>query len=113
MIGKGWSLVLIFFCIVTSAYSAVAESASSQNVEFRSEGVSIEGTLFFPDDAAPRVALVLLHGSARKDSLRMNALARALANDGFAVLTYDKRGVGASKGVFQDGNSEAALTLLA
>lgn len=43
----------------------------------------------------------------------MTALAQLLANDGFAVLTYDKRGTGKSGGVFQDGDDVAAFTLLA
>lgn len=42
----------------------------------------------------------------------MTALAQLLANDGFAVLTYDKRGIGKSGGVFQGGDNTAAFTLL-
>jgi uncharacterized protein len=104
----------IFAWIVTSAFVAgSAKSSTWHDVEFTSEGASLAGTLYFPDSEAPSAAVVLLHGSARKDSLRMNALANALANDGFAVLTYDKRGLGQSEGVFQDGDNEAAFTLLA
>ena len=113
MTRHAWPLVCILCLIVISQFSARADASSRQDVEFMSEGVSLRGTLFFPDAKASTTALVLLHGSAKKDSLRMNALARALASDGFAVLTYDKRGVGQSAGVFQRGNHEAELTLLA
>ena len=105
---------LVFLCSAAGALvAAAADASTAQDVRFRSEGVQLSGTLFMPEAAAADAALVLVHGSAKKDSLRMNALARALANDGFAVFTYDKRGIGKSQGMFQGGDSEAALTLLA
>jgi len=56
---------------------------------------------------------VLIHGSSKNDSLRMTALAKLLAERGFAVITYDKRGVGQSEGEFQFSDDERAFSLLA
>jgi alpha-beta hydrolase superfamily lysophospholipase len=45
----------------------------------------------------PIAALVLVHGSGQES--RMNGLGSLLAENGIAVLTNDKRGVGKSGGV--------------
>ncbi|MCL1634913.1 alpha/beta fold hydrolase [Luteimonas sp. SX5] len=88
-------------------------SVASEDVVFGNAGVALSGTLYLPEGNVPAAAVVLVHGSARPDSLRMTALAQLLASDGFAVLTYDKRGIGESGGVFQDRDDAAAFTLLA
>jgi uncharacterized protein len=101
--------VLLLLCLVMRGE---AKSSASEEIVFRSAGVSLSGTVYFPEKDAPTAAVVLVHGSARPDSLRMAALAQLLANDGFAVLTYDKRGIGKSGGAFQNGDSTAAFTIL-
>ncbi|MGE5691519.1 MAG: alpha/beta hydrolase family protein [Pseudomonadota bacterium] len=82
-----------------------------------SDGVGIATTLYLPDGAAPAggwPAIVMAHGLGG-DRQGMNALAEQLyVPRGYAVLTYDARGHGASGGVVDvDGPAEIAdLTVL-
>lgn len=78
------------------AESPGSDAIITKNVTFNSEGVTLAGTIYMPKN--PYAAVVLVHGS---DSVpRMTAFAELLAKRGMAVLTYDKRGVGASGGVY-------------
>jgi pimeloyl-ACP methyl ester carboxylesterase len=106
--------IIAFICLLTSiAPSGTAVAAGAvEEVLFSSSGIALSGDLHFPE-TRPKAGLVLIHGSARKDSVRMSALARLLADAGFAVLTYDKRGIGESGGSFQDTDDEKAFALLA
>ena len=79
----------------------------SKDVTFTSaDGTRLAGTLTVPNTgAAPYPAVVLVHGSGpenRNEQIGPNAvflqLATALSNAGFAVLRYDKRGIGKSGG---------------
>lgn len=67
-----------------------------EKVVFESEGVLISGSIYIPRDA--RAAVVLVHGSDPVP--RMTKLAESLAKNDLLVLTYDKRGVGESGGVY-------------
>ncbi|WP_316829688.1 alpha/beta hydrolase family protein [Pedobacter aquatilis] len=67
-----------------------------QNITFESAGTALAGTIFLPE--RPKSAIVLIHGSGQEK--RMVKLGADLAARGFAVLTYDKRGVGESGGVY-------------
>lgn len=109
-----WRTLSVFVLVGVAALIALkANSAESmEEVVFINHDVSLSGTVHLPAEAA-KAGIVLIHGSARKDSFRMTALARQLAEEGFAVLTYDKRGIGKSGGVFQDRDDERAFTLLA
>lgn len=66
-------------------------------VTFMSAGTTLAGTLVLPTRPAV-AAVVLVHGSGQEP--RQLGLAGQLAARGIAVLTYDKRGVGASGGVY-------------
>lgn len=68
-----------------------------ENVEFNSAGVTLAGTVFKPQ-CPSYAAVVLVHGSGQET--RMVEMASLLARNGIAVLTYDKRGVGNSGGVY-------------
>ena len=74
----------------------VLAAISVINVKFKSAGVTLEGTIYKPERF--EAALVLVHGSGQEK--RMNDVASRLAKNGIAVLTYDKRGVGKSGGVY-------------
>ena len=78
---------------------------------FTNEGVTLAGDLYLP--AQPVAGLVLVHGAGATD--RMDEAAATFAAEGFAVVTYDKRGVGQSGGVYEaDYNtSRQNLALLA
>lgn len=68
----------------------------TENVIFESEGIHLAGTMYLPQQ--PDAGLVIVHGSDPVP--RMTTFAELLAKNNFAVLTYDKRGVGKSGGVY-------------
>lgn len=84
-------------------------SSRSAEVEFRSAGVVLSGTLVFPQQGPPIAAAVLIHGSGPEE--RMMGWAGRLAEDGLAVFTYDKRGVGRSGGVYEHERNVSAANL--
>jgi uncharacterized protein len=69
---------------------------ATQDVAFDSVGITLRGTLYLPTH--PVAAVVLVHGSGQEK--RMAGFAARLASTGIVALTYDKRGVGASGGVY-------------
>lgn len=95
-------LLLLLCCFNLSIFAQTASDSTSQpnftteNVKFNSAGVTLEGTIFKPSN--PYAAVVLVHGSGQEK--RMVGMASLLAKNGIAVLTYDKRGVGKSGGVY-------------
>lgn len=74
----------------------VTDSVLIQDLVFASAGVELAGTMFIPDQ--PQAALVLVHGSDKTP--RMTELGKFLAQNDMLVLTYDKRGIGESGGVY-------------
>ncbi len=92
------SLPIFFLCLIVfnQAAAQTLDSIRQTDITFTSEGVLLAGTLFSPTD--PQAAIVLVHGSGLEK--RMNGFAKRLADRGIAVLTYDKRGVGASGGTY-------------
>ena len=67
-----------------------------QDVKFESQGITLAGSVLTPKN--PFAAVVIVHGS---DPVKREIeFAKRLAKEGIAVLTYDKRGVGASGGVY-------------
>lgn len=68
----------------------------TEDLTFTSAGITLAGTLLAP--RRPVASVVLVHGSGPEK--RMLEMAARLAGRGLAVLTYDKRGVGASGGVY-------------
>lgn len=90
-----------FFFVICFLFLAITASAFSQNfttkeVKFSSEGILLSGTIFTPDKI--KSAVVIVHGSGQEK--RMLEFAKTLAEHGIAVLTYDKRGVGESEGIY-------------
>ncbi len=72
------------------------ERIHSETIQFTSGSATLAGTLYEPQH--PFAAVVLVPGSGQQK--RLAGLARLLAIDGIATLTYDKRGVGQSGGVY-------------
>lgn len=72
------------------------DSIKTENVIFESEGIELAGTIYSPKN--PHSAIVIVHGSDRVP--RMTTFAELLAKKGILVLTYDKRGVGESGGIY-------------
>ncbi|MGG5210883.1 alpha/beta hydrolase family protein [Chryseobacterium sp. MIQD13] len=67
-----------------------------KDVKFESQGITLAGSILKPEK--PLAAVVIVHGS---DPVKREMdFAKRLAKEGIAVLTYDKRGVGESGGVY-------------
>ncbi|WP_289664184.1 alpha/beta hydrolase family protein [Flavobacterium panacagri] len=88
--------ILLLLLVVTNYASAIQPNFTTEEIKFVSEGVSLAGTIFTPKNI--EAAVVIVHGSGQEK--RMIDFATTLANNGIAVLTYDKRGVGESAGVY-------------
>jgi hypothetical protein len=98
-----------------AADSAPATSTGDIDVvpiRFDNESATLAGAIYSPR-TAPVGALVIVHGSGREP--RMDWLARIFAANGFAVVSYDKRGVAESGGTYEEKNnvSPENLRLLA
>jgi pimeloyl-ACP methyl ester carboxylesterase len=77
------------------------------------DGVTLAGTLTLPRGAGPHPAVVLISGSGPQNRDEevfghkpFLVLADQLTREGFAVLRYDDRGVGASTGTFTSATSQ-------
>ena len=91
-------LLSVLVLVLASLNQLAAKSIGfiTENVKFESVGVTLAGTLFKPKH--PYAAAVIVHGSGHEK--RLLEFASLLASNGIAVLTYDKRGVGESGGVY-------------
>src|SRR5690242_10588771 len=74
----------------------VGGTTQLEPVEFLSGNTVLSGTLARPTRVI--AAVVLVHGSGQTE--RNVPLAEALAHAGIATLTYDKRGLGDSGGIY-------------
>lgn len=93
-----WCLLLLTLVgwVALQPVAAQPMAFLKEDVTFESGGVTLAGTIFKPKH--PVAAVVLVHGSGQEK--RMLEFALRLASHGLAVLTYDKRGVGESGGVY-------------
>ena len=89
-------LLLLLMLFTFNYILAIPPGFTTKNVKFVSNGDTLAGTIIKPNH--PFAALVIVHGSGQEK--RMIEFATLLANNGIAVLTYDKRGVGKSGGVY-------------
>lgn len=73
-------------------------SVLEEEVEFQNDGLVLRGTLLSPrwHNSAP--AFIMVHGSGPVTRRTMVVYAWLFAFKGYATLSYDKRGVGASDG---------------
>lgn len=98
---KPYLFIIIFFTsnffAQTPAQPVNRSSFISKEVSFKSEGITLSGTVYLP--GKPHACIVLVHGSGKE--LRMDGMASFLAENGIAVITYDKRGVGKSEGIYR------------
>jgi uncharacterized protein len=85
----------------------------SQPAVFSDGSVRIAGRLLRPSGNGPFPAVEIVPGSEPANTSTYDLWAYFFASHGFAVLTYDKRGVGASGGVYDRRATAANLRLLA
>jgi hypothetical protein len=86
----------VFFLYGKETHAQEVTPIETESLSFISQGVRLSGTIYIPKIS--HAAVVLVHGSGQEP--RMQEFAALLAASGCAVLTYDKRGVGASEGVY-------------
>jgi pimeloyl-ACP methyl ester carboxylesterase len=67
-------------------------------VRFSCVGASLAGTLYLPTGTGPHPALVWVHAAGPAERLRWGTFTRKFLRNGFAVFSFDKRGVGQSQG---------------
>lgn len=85
---------LILFCSPENVFSQ--QKYTVHEVKFESQNVSLAGSVVLPNRIS--AAVVIVHGS---DPVKRELdFAKRLAREGFAVFTYDKRGVGESGGIY-------------
>lgn len=89
-------LLLIQTVIAYQGFAQRFNPVIKQDVIINSEGANLAGTIYRPKNAFASV--VIVHGSGQE--IRMTKFAELLANNSISVLTYDKRGVGKSGGVY-------------
>jgi uncharacterized protein len=69
-------------------------------VVFPAQGARLAGAITEPLAGAPRPGIVIVHGSERGERYYYDVWVGVYASMGFAVLTYDKRGIGSSSGSY-------------
>lgn len=80
--------------------------ASTQEIRFPSGGFTIVGDLRLPDAEGPHPAIIMIHGDGgvdRTDGGKYQPLFNVFLRAGYAVLSWDKPGVGETEGTFGDG----------
>lgn len=88
--------VLLLLLVSPNQVKAQSTRVIVEDVRFENAGDTLAGTVYTPRN--PHAAVVLVHGSDQTP--RMGKFASLLAENGISVLTYDKRGVGESGGVY-------------
>ena len=93
-----FSSLYIWVLLIALPQTVLSQSTNFgvQDVKFESKGVTLAGSILNPKN--PFAAVVIVHGS--DPVKREMEFAKRLAKEGIAVLTYDKRGVGESGGVY-------------
>lgn len=89
-------LFLLLISLTSNNIFATQTQFTVNNIKFVSERDTLSGTILKPNH--PAAAIVIVHGSGQEK--RMMEFATLLAENDIAVLTYDKRGVGESGGVY-------------
>ena len=104
------SLLSLFAC--TNSEVENTQSYTYQEVFFPSNDARLSGGLWLPVSAGPHPAMVIAHGSGRSTKDNARGMAEHFVQKGFAILTYDKRGVGDSEGTYVGKNNTSRRNLL-
>jgi uncharacterized protein len=88
-------------CAIPKSGESQRGIVHEESIHFASGNLTLAGTMLLPGGPQRYPAVFIFHGSGpqRRDL----STARWFAEQGFAALTYDKRGVGESTGDFQAG----------
>ena len=96
----------------TSGQFAKRIEYRQEDITFTSaDAIKLAGRLSLPESVSPVPAFMMLHGSepGTRDNFGARLMAHYMLSQGFAILNYDKRGVGESDGVYQEAASESNL----
>ena len=106
------ALALLIYLFLVSAHSVGAE-VRVEEVEFASHGVTLSGSIVFPDHQPIHAGVVFIHGSGPQT--RNTGWGERFAREGIVALVYDKRGAGKSGGAYEGEQnvSEKNIALLA
>jgi pimeloyl-ACP methyl ester carboxylesterase len=98
-------LTLCCALIFTGCSLFTASQYDTQDLQFRSQGLTFTGTLYTPKTAPPYPLVVIAHGSgdSKRSFSAYTYYGKYLSRNGFAVFIFDKRGVGDSEGIYTDG----------
>lgn len=99
-----------------SGQYATRVNYSTEDVTFTSaDGAVMAGLLTSPETSESHSAFMMLHGSEPgvKDGFGQQVLAHYMISQGIALLTYDKRGVGASEGGYSESANQSNINLIA
>ena len=113
------SLVLVLIPTLARAQTSPADFRS-ETIRFTNPAVGfaaeIEGLLQCPSTPGKHPLVVFIHGSGQGTRFEYDNLFQLFLNKGFAVFSYDKRGVGKSSGTYNGvgpKNSPMMIPLLA
>jgi uncharacterized protein len=97
-----WSVLLCCAaCAISQSERSQKRIVHEESIHFASGNLTLAGTMILPGGSQRHPAVFLFHGSGPQG--RDLSTARWFAEQGFAALTYDKRGVGESTGDFRSG----------
>jgi dienelactone hydrolase len=86
-----------------------ASAVLEEEVTFQGQGVELRGSLFRPSADGPHPGVVLLQGSTLNTRDHYRYYADRFARAGFVVLTFDKRGSGASGGSLPEATYDGLI----
>lgn len=94
--------VFLIACGQTEHPTPKQFSFTTEDVEFTNGSVKLSGTLYLPQHKDQLPAIAVTHGSGKEGKSQEGyiSLAGKFAQAGYAVLIYDKRGVGQSEGEY-------------
>jgi predicted acyl esterase len=107
-----WDDVNDIYPSSTSGQFAKRVPYQQEEISFTSaDGTKLVGRLSLPESNSPSPAFMMLHGSEQgtRDNFGNEVMAHYMISHGFAILNYDKRGVGDSTGTYQEAASSANL----
>lgn len=105
-------LLLIGLCLSAACGSASSPTAPEPANVIPNGDVRLAYSLDLPQGAGPFPAIVAGHGSGRVTRQQMESFAARWTAMGFAVLRFDKRGVGESSGVYSEVGAIASTTMI-
>jgi len=116
---QGSATGLMWWDEVNGVAPSSASGQFAKRVEYQQEdvtftsadGVKLAGRVSLPESNVPVPAFMMLHGSepGTRDNFGAKQMAHYMISQGFAILNYDKRGVGGSEGFYQEAASESNL----